>query len=1146
MSQRTPPFLEARDTTFSLRSRFTRRLRVPHTVFVLAAFLPLLVAPLPVRAQMADTTFFRQLKYRHLGPDGNRASAVVGEPGNPLVAYVGAASGGVWKTEDGGANWTPVFDDQPAQSIGALSVAPSDPNEVWAGTGETFYIRLATSVGNGIYRSTDAGDTWTHLGLERTGRIARIVVHPRKPEVVYVCATGHGYAPQGERGVFRTTDGGATWKKVLFVNDSTGCSDLAMDPRDPATLFAGMWQVEIDTWGLHTGGKGSGVYVTHDGGDTWKELSGHGLPPADTTLGKAAVAVAPSDPDRVYALLQRWDPSLYRSDDGGKSWKLVNRNHSMAERGPYYTRMAVSPSDPDRLYFASVRFGMSRDGGRTLADDPPRGGGDNHDIWIDPTDARRIMVAHDGGASITLNGGRSFQRVVLPIAQMYHVYTDTRVPYYVYGNRQDGYSYRGPSNSRRGGGFPIGAWHSVGGCESGFAIPDTVSNRIVWSGCYDGGLERYDLETGHARDVRVWPEAGYGVPPVRKKYRWNWTFPIALSPSDANRVYVGSQVVHVTSDGGQSWRVLSPDLTRNDTTHQQGSGGISTDNLNTFSAATLSAIAESPVQAGVIWTGSYDGLVHVTRDGGGSWTDATGNIPGLPSSGRVSNLEPSHREAGKAYLAVDLQELGDFDPYVYVTEDYGAHWRRIDAGIPRSPFSMVHVVREDPARPGLLFVGTENGVFFTPDEGGVWHRLQSNLPRAPVSWLDVQPHFHDLVVATYGRGIWILDDITPLEQMADGRPVGRHGSVSAADELRLFAPRDAYRFRPIRTTASTPSHVQGRNPPYGASLDFFVPKGLVDEAATDTTARGKKQARLVVLDASGDTVRTLKVKPREGINRIWWDLRYEDVRHPKLRAPPPSRSWVRLPEKDWRPVVSWDLDLSQRGPLVSPGAYTITLVLGGDTLSRTLTVLKDPSTEGTEADIRAQTELALRIRADMDSTATMIDRLEWIRKQLADLGAMLAESGLAVPDSTLEALRRQTRATADSAAAAESHLFDVNLTGAREDAFRHPNRLWSRYSALLHEVAEAGADFPPTDPQREVFDLLHERFEEGAKAYGEILNGPLAKLRRRLRRVELPFVLPAGSEGVHDADGPRHRSAPSSTGTAATGCWPRARPSGLW
>jgi photosystem II stability/assembly factor-like uncharacterized protein len=1054
-----------------------------------------------VSAQEIDPSALEDLEFRHIGPPGNRTSAVAGVPGNPQVSYIGAASGGVWKTSDGGANWKPVFDQQQVQSIGALTVSPAAPNEVWAGTGEPHYIRLSTGHGNGIYKSTDGGETWTHMGLPKTGRVAAIEVHPRDSDLAYVCAVGHGFAPQPERGVYRTQDGGHSWNRVLTVNDSTGCSDLALNPKDPSTLYAGMWQVDIDTWGLHSGGPHSGVYVTRDGGNQWTELVGDGLPATKDSVGKISVALSPSDPDRVYALLQRHDPTLYRSSDGGKNWRLVNRDHDMAERGPYYTRMRVSSEDKNVLYFASVNFRMSRDGGKTLAKDVGVPGGDFHDIWVDPTDADRVLFAHDGGATVTENRLESFDYVVLPIAQLYQVRVDDRVPYWVYTNRQDGPSYRGPSRSLEGG-YSLGLWHTVGGCESGMATPDTVSNRWVWSGCYDGGLQRYDLQTGHARDVRVWPKAGYGVAPKQKKYRWNWNFPIKISPHDNERVYVGSQHVHVTENGGQSWRELSPDLSRDIEAHQKDSGELSTDNLNTFSANTLASIQESALKEGVIWAGTYDGLVSISREGGANWTNVTENIPGLPPGGRVRNIDPSSQDAGTAYLSVNRMESGDFAPYIYRTTDYGQSWTRIDGGIERSVLSPVHMVKEDPEQPGLLFAGTENGVWFTVDDGEHWQRLQrldeddGNLPAAPVYGLAIQPHADDLVVGTYGRGVWILDDMSPVRQLSEAKN---------ADQAYFFDPGFAYRFRMQGSHTGTPSHVPTENPPYGVSLDYW----LLAEDPDEST-------EITILSAAGDTIRSLSHDGATGLNRVWWDLRHASALEATLRTPPPGRSWVSLGEDGTRPLVPWDLDLTRDGPLVVPGTYTAMLEVGDETRRRTVTVHKDPHTAPPVADLRAQTRFALRIRDEISSASRMINRLEWLKKDLMQLQSMLAaesdREGPTVADldrATTADLRTGATDLVERAVEVEHQLFDVHLTGAREDAFRNPNKLYGRLSALLYEVSKASDDHPPTDQQREVFTVLQDRLEEARTEYQTLLKETLPTFRSRLRQADIPFSLSA-------------------------------------
>ena len=1067
--------------------------------------------------QQPDTALWARLRYRFVGPEGNRAVAVVGEPGNPLVAYVGAASGGIWKTEDGGVHWRAVFDSEPAQAIGAIALAPSAHNVLWAGTGETFFIRSTTALGNGVYRSTDGGRSWQHQGLDGTGRIARIVIHPTNPDLVLVCALGRAYGPAQDRGVYRTTDGGKTWTRVLFVDANTGCSDLAIDPGDPNTLFAGMWQFEVKTWHLQSGGPGSGLWVSRDGGVTWKRLAGHGLPETQHVVGKIAVAVAPSNPNTVYALIEDQDPTLYRSDDRGVSWHVVSRDHSMAERAPYYVRFAVAPDDEERLYFVSVRFSMSRDGGRTLARSGYQGGGDNHDIWIDPVNPDRFMVAHDGGASITLNRGRSFQRVVLPIAQMYHVYADTRVPYNLYGNRQDGTSYRLPSRGL-GDGISEGDWRHIGGCESGFGIPDTVDNVTVWSGCYDGGLEVYDARSNHARNVRVWPEAGYGWRPADLKYRWNWTFPIMISPHEHRRVYVGSQYVHVTTDGGASWKVVSPDLTRNDTSHQQSSGGVTTDNLMTFDGATLFALAESPVQAGVIWAGSNDGLVHISRDGATTWADVTGNLPKLAPWGKISNIEPSRFDGGTAYISVDLHELDDLDPYIFKTTDFGRSWKRISEGLPRSSLGFVHVVREDPVRRGLLFAGTESGVYVTLDDGSHWAPLQSNLPHAPISWITLQSHFHDLVVATYGRGIWILDDISPLEDPAFPALTG--GAM-------LFKPRPAYRFRAQQGVISAPnSAVQVDSVPDGAELTYYLPAGLADTATAADSAHRLRPAKIVILGSGGDTVRVLEGERNPGLNRVSWNLRYTSPATPKLRTPPPGKAWVRVGADGTRPLVTWDLDLSLQGPLVPPGSYTVRVVVGDSvatrtTLTQTLTVLKDPNTTASDSDVVAQTRLALAIRSAQDSVARMINRLEWVRKQLADLTGQLRGDTALTGDSSAKRLAGLADSLDRHAGAVEGVLFDVHLTGAREDAFRGPMQLYGRLAALQSDVSESGADFAPTTQQQAVFELFTQRLRDASARFAAFMERELPAFGAELRKAPLKDIVAGGVDaGTPPRTGP--------------------------
>ncbi len=1032
-----------------------------------------------ISAQQLKSEHLSQLRYRFIGPDGNRAIAVAGVPGDPLVSYIGAASGGLWKTIDGGTNWRPIFDDQPVNSIGAIAIAPSDPNVVWVGTGETFVIRPAHSIGDGVYKSTDAGRTWENVGLPLSGRIGRMVVDPRDPDIAFACALGHTYGPQEERGVFRTTDGGQTWEHVLFVNENTGCSDIAIDPTNPRILYATTWEIFINTWGLNSGGPGSGVFKSTDGGATWNRLS-NGLP--DHPIGKTAVAVAQSDPDRVYVLVEDSSPGLYRSDNAGASWKLVSQNHTMAERAPYYTRIAVAPDNEDHIYFICVRFSMSIDGGYSLMESPPRGGFDNHDMWIDPLNPDRYMVAHDGGAAITLNRGKTVQQVVPPIAQMYHVAVDNQVPYNVYGNRQDGYSYRGPSNAR-GGQISLGHWLSVGGCESGYATPDPVDNNIVWSGCYDGGLERWDLRTMQVRNVRRWPEAGYGWPPAELKYRWHWNFGFAISPHDHNRVYVGSQYVSVTTDGGHSWTDISPDLTLNLKDHQQNSGGVAIDNLMTYDGSLIFSINESPVEEGVIWVGTNDGQVQITRDGGGSWTNVTKNIRDLPPWGTIANIASSRFEAGTAYLTVDMHQMGDFDPYVYKATDYGDRFERIDAGIPRSMLSFTHEVHEDPVRPGMLYLGVDNAVYVTLDDGDNWTQLQSGLPPAPAYGVVVQDHFHDLVVGTYGRGFYILDDITPLRNMT---------SDVLESDVFLFPPRNAYRFQPISGIRSEANGLNaGRNPPYGASINYWI-DGTVES-----------DSKIDILDGDGAVVQTIDAPKREGINRVWWNLRYEDMRRARLRSQPPGRDHVEFNDEGWRILYSWDLDLNggQRGPLVVPGTYTVRLTIGDREFTQPVTVLKDPHSAGTEADIRAQVALSLEMRDELNDIVDMINDIEWLRYQLDGLQNRYGG------DSSAAALVEATEALEEQAMSVEGRLYDINLTGAREDAFRAPMRLFGRMSALASDVGANGADFSPTTQQVKVHAVLRQRLDEARELFSMLMQNDAPALRERLAELGLPDII---------------------------------------
>jgi photosystem II stability/assembly factor-like uncharacterized protein len=1063
---------------------------------ILAVLSLTLVLPGPGLSQQITPERYEQLRYRHIGPEGNRAIAVAGIPGDPMVYYAGAASGGIWKTVDGGLNWEPIFDDQDAHSIGALAVAPSDAQIVWAGTGEPF-IRSNVSIGNGIYRSTDGGATWQHMGLTNTGRIARILIHPSDPDIVYAAAVGHGYSAQPERGVYRTSDGGASWERVLFVDENTGASDLVMVPNNPRILFAGMWQIDIKTWGRESGGPGSGLFVSRDGGDSWTRLEGHGLP--ELPVGKIALCMTPEDAARIYALIETGDGvpwhgrdtesgELWRSDDGGENWKLVSHDRDLAGRSAYYSRCAVAPDDPDEAYFLAAAYSVTKDGGLTseVIEGKAEPGFDHHDMWIDPTNADRMIVAHDGGVSISANRGRTWLQVQLPVAQMYHVTVDNHIPYYVYGNRQDGPSVRGPSNSRlygwHGGVIPRAMWHEVGGGESGFATPDPVDPDIIWSsasgsGARGGIVVRYDERTRQYRHVEVWPMSTGGWPAKGLRYRFQWTFPLLISPHDHNTVYVTSQHVHRTTNGGQSWEVISPDLTTNDTTKMGISGGLTPDNIGVEYCCVIYAFDESPLQQGVLWAGSNDGLVHVSRDGGATWTNVTRNIPGLPPLGVVRNIDASKWEAGKAYITVEFHQVGNFEPYVYKTEDYGRHWTRITDGIAEGPLSYARNIREDPVRLGLLYLGTENALYVSFDDGDHWQPLQTNLPPAPMYWIVVQEHFNDLVVGTYGRGFWILDDITPLQQLTP---------EVAASDAHLFQPRPAYRFQGITEPVvmwNDPS--AGENPPYGASLNYW----LGSQPEGDVTIR--------IFDAAGDTVRTLEGTKEVGINRLWWDLRYEPTMQIKLRTKPHYADWVDLGDDRWRPAPEGRTRLA-----APPGTYTVTLAVDGREYTRQLEVLKDPNSEGTLADIGVQTAMLMELCDDINAAAELVNRIEWIRRQLYDLRAVLEDRDDV--DEIVEAADELDT----KLIGVEEQLIQMKLTGTGQDGIRWPTMLIGRLRYLAGTVGVG--DFPPTDQSREVQQLLEEQLQGHQAAFDALLQTDLPAFNGMLRERDLGLVVTEG------------------------------------
>ena len=1028
---------------------------------------------------------WKGLHWRNLGPEGNRFATATGIPGDPLTYYVGAASGGIWKTTDGGVNWRSLFDAQPVQSIGSISVARSDKNVVWAGTGEA-HIRSHISLGQGIYKSTDVGETWTLMGLEKTARIARVVIHPQDPNTVLVCALGHAYGPQQERGVYRTTDGGATWTRVLFVDENTGCSDVAMDPSNPRVLFAGMWQIEIHTWGRTSGGPGSGLFVSRDGGTTWTRLRGNGLP--TKPVGKVVVAIANSNSQRVYAMLETGDGipwngeptengQLWRSDDGGRQWTLVSRDRNAMGRAHYYSRMAVATDNEDETYFLTASFSKSIDGGRTInalqRNQSP--GGDHHDIWIDPTNADRMIVAHDQGLSITQNRGRTWFRQRLSNAQIYHVTVDNAIPYNVFGNKQDEPTYRGPSNSLlQGGRIVRGQWHAVGGGESGWATPDPTDPNIVWStasgsGMVGGIVVRFEESRRQFRSVEIWPQQSNG-PAEGVKYRFVWDAPLQISPFDHNTIYVGSQHVHRTRDGGQSWQVISPDLTLNDRTRMGSSGGLTGDNIGVEYAGVVYAIAESPREKGVIWVGTNDGLVQLTRDDGKTWTNLTANLPGLPVWGSVRSVVPSRYDSGTAYLTVDFHQVNNRDPFVYRTTDFGKTWKSITAGIPRSNLSYAKVIAEDPVRRGLLYLGTENAIYVSFDAGDQWMPLQNDLPQAPVSGIVVQPHFNDLVISTYGRGFYVLDDVGPLQQMTP---------EVLASSAHLFTPRAAYRFRFITSPSTTyDDPTTGEDPQYGATLNYYL------------KAPAAQAPVLTILDAEGKTVRRITGTNVAGINRVTWDLRDEPGTEVRLRTSPMYAPYITVP-----PEGRVAPGTARVALLVAPGMYNVKLTVGGAEQTKQVEVRKDPNSAGTVADIEEQLRSAAAILVDMNAAAAAVARIESVRVQLDALKRTVTDADVIRAATALETKLVDL----------EMELVDLRLTGNGQDGVRFAAKLISKLGYLAGGLS--GGDFKPTDQQGEVQLLLNGQLRGHLTALESLLGSELGSLNVLLRTKNVPNVM---------------------------------------
>lgn len=1043
-------------------------------------FSIVMTVALTLQAQ-PDPVPWKSLKYRSIGPyRGGRVTAVAGVASQRNVYYFGATGGGVFKTTDAGRTWLPVSDGHfKTGSVGAIGVSDSNPNIVYVGMGES-PVRGNVSHGDGMYKSTDGGKTWKHAGLADTRHIARVRVHPSNPDVVFVAALGHLFAPNDERGVFRSRDGGKTWQKVLFRNADTGAIDLALDPGNPDVLYAGFWQIRRTPWSLESGGPGGAMYKSEDGGDTWKEITRNpGLPKG--IVGKIGLTVSPANSDRIWAIVEAEDGGVFRSDDGGKSWQRVNEDRNLRQRAWYYTRIYADPLNENRVYVTNVGFWRSDDGGATFRT-VPTPHGDNHDLWIDPKDSARMVEGNDGGANVSEDGGQTWTDQRQATAQFYRVALDNDFPYNIYGAQQDNTTVRIASRTAEGG---IGErhWWDVGGGESGWIAPHPKDSNIVFAGSYGGYLTRYDHRTGQTRAINVWPDNPMGYGAEGMKYRFQWNFPILFSPHDAGTLYTAGNMVFKTNNEGQSWSAISPDLTRNDRSKMGPSGGpITKDNTSVEYYGTIFTMAESPLAKGVIWAGSDDGLVHVTRDGGKSWANVTPPKDLMPEWIQINSLEASPHEAGTAWVAATMYKHDDFRPYLYVTRDYGKSWKKIVNGI--APDAFTRVIREDPRSKGLLYAGTETGMYVSFDAGGNWEPLQLNLPVVPITDLALHKEMNDLVVATQGRSFWVLDDLTVLQNWQS------RGTGIGAKPAHLFDIEPAYR-TPGYAAPVRPGTPLGQNPPAGVVLQYWLKEK-------------PKLVTLEIVDAAGKTVAKLpgkeepggeggrgrrggggpeRLPAEQGLNKFAWDMRHEDS--------------ARFPG-----LILWAG--GTRGPLASPGRYKAKLLVDGVALEGEFEIRKDPRLPATQADFDKQLSLLLQIRDKLTETHEAIVRIRDVRQQAENAGERYKD----LPDG--KAIQEAAKELAKKLTAVEEELYQTRLRSG-QDPLNYPIKLNNKLAALASIVASA--DAAPTEQSYQLHEELTSRINAQLKTLGEVLAKDVESFNRLVREKNAPaLVVKKGKE----------------------------------
>jgi photosystem II stability/assembly factor-like uncharacterized protein len=1007
-----------------------------------------------------DTALYSGMQWRSVGPyRGGRSCTVTGVPGKPNLFYFGATGGGVWKTEDGGQTWHNISDGYFGGSIGAVAVSEYDNNVIYVGGGEKT-VRGNVSFGYGVWKSTDAGKTWENIGLNESRHVGRIRIHPRNPDIVYVAAMGNLFAPHEQRGVFRSTDGGKNWEKVLFVNEQAGAVDLAMDPTNPRILYASTWRIKRTPYSLESGGAGSALWKSTDGGDTWTEIStNEGMP--EGTLGIIGVTVSPVNPERVFAIVEAKEGGVFRSDDGGKTWARTNDDRSLRQRAWYYSRIYADTEDEDIVYVMNVSYHKSKDGGKTFeSSNAPHG--DHHDLWIAPEDNQRMAIADDGGAQVSFDGGENWTTYHnQPTAQFYRVTTDNHFPYRIYGAQQDNSTVR---ILHRSDDYSIGEdhWEPTAGGESAHIAIDPDNNDIVYGGSYGGFLSRVNHDNNQVRVINVWPDNPMGYGAEGMKYRFQWNFPIFFSPHDNDKLYAASNHLHLSTDEGQSWKLISPDLTRADSSKLGSSGGpITKDNTGVEYYATIFAVAESQHEAGTIWTGSDDGLLYLTRDAGENWQNVT--PPDMPEWMMINSIDIDPFEKGGVYVAGTRYKMGDFQPYLYKTKDYGQSWELIVDGIEDEHFT--RVVRADPERQGLLYAGTETGVYVSFDDGASWKPFQLNLPIVPITDLTIKNN--NLIAATQGRSFWLIDDLTPLHQLNE---------EVASSAYYLYQPMDAYRMGGGQRGSSP---TEGENHPGGVLVNFY----LQEEPDSSTTVS------LAFKDSSGKLIREFstgydpkeedpvkaRLEVKQGFNTFNWNMRYPEA-------------------LGFDGLILWGGGLN--GPKAVPGEYSVAMSVNGETQEQAFKILADPRWEATPADLQAQFDFLISVRNKLTETHKAIRDIRDMRSQINTLTSKMDE------EKDQELLDKAGEIT-DKITRVEQELYQTK-NRSRQDPLNFPIKLNNKLANVGSQVSYS--NFRPTRQAIAFKNEITQKIDSQLEQFYDVVEKELPEFNRMVRQSSVDAV----------------------------------------